>query len=323
MPVGIDIPLTPLRELARSWGGVLDDPTDGLSIEGVLVDRVVPPEHASRERDLVPVLRARAVDAAQRCAGWLLCEEAIAARIPSGRRWVHPNATLAMARVLTLANLIAAADERERAVIDPTARLHPSVKVGAFAVIRADVEIGADSVIAAHAVIEPRTRIGSRVTIGSHAVIGRPGFGWVQDRHGVVRVPQLGGVEIEDDVDIGPFCTVDSGTLSPTRLKRAVKLDAHVHVGHNVEIGAGTIVAAQSGFAGSSKIGSGVMIGGQAGFADHVHVGDGARVAAKSGVIGDIEAATTVAGYPAIPRFEWLRAWAKLIGLGRPRNDPR
>jgi UDP-3-O-[3-hydroxymyristoyl] glucosamine N-acyltransferase len=91
-----------------------------------------------------------------------------------------------------------------------------------------------------------------------------------------------------------------------------VKLDAHVHVGHNVEIGEGTIVAAQSGFAGSVRIGRGVLIGGQVGVADHCSIGDRARVAAKSGVIGDVPPGATVAGYPAVPRARWLRALARL-----------
>jgi UDP-3-O-[3-hydroxymyristoyl] glucosamine N-acyltransferase len=94
-----------------------------------------------------------------------------------------------------------------------------------------------------------------------------------------------------------------------------VKLDAQVHVGHNVEIGANTIVAAQSGFAGSVSIGKGVLIGGQVGIADHVTVGDGARIAAKSGVIGDVPAGGVVAGYPAVPRGKWLRSLARMHRL--------
>jgi UDP-3-O-[3-hydroxymyristoyl] glucosamine N-acyltransferase len=130
----------------------------------------------------------------------------------------------------------------------------------------------------------------------------------------VRAVPQLAGVVIDDDVSIGPLCTIDAGTLRPTRIRRGVKLDAHVHVGHNADIGEGTIVAAQCGFAGSVRIGRGVLVGGQAGVADHVTVGDGARIAAKSGVIGNVPAGITVAGYPAVRRVRWLRALARLYG---------
>ena len=172
--------------------------------------------------------------------------------------------------------------------------------------------VGANSIIEPHAVVYPRVRMGQRVVVGAGAVIGRPGFGWASGPRGELRrIPQLGGVWIDDDVEIGPLATVDAGTLGPTILERGVRLDAHVHVGHNVAIGHGTMVAAQSGFAGS------VRIGGQAGIADHVTVGDGAKVAAKAGVIGDIPSGATVAGYPAVSRVRWLKGMARMLGAGR------
>ncbi len=150
--------------------------------------------------------------------------------------------------------------------------------------------------------------------IGAGAVIGRPGFGWTQSPEGaIVPIPQLGGVRIEDDAEVGPLGTVDAGTLGPTVIGRGSKLDAHVHVGHNGQIGAGTIIAAQCGFAGSAEVGAGVRMGGQAGVADHVRIGDGARIAAKSGVIGDVDPGASVAGYPAIERVRWLRATARAL----------
>ena len=111
---------------------------------------------------------------------------------------------------------------------------------------------------------------------------------------------------------MGPLSTVDAGTLAPTRLRRGAKLDAQCHVGHNCDIGEDTIVAAQSGFAGSVTVGRGVLVGGQVGVADHVTIGDFARIAAKSGVIGDVPPRAVVAGYPAVPRVRWLRALAHL-----------
>jgi len=173
--------------------------------------------------------------------------------------------------------------------------------------------VGPECDIAPTAVLGPRVEIGARVRVGPGAVIGYPGFGWATGPSGAIRpVPQLAGVVIEADVSIGPLCTVDAGTLVPTRVRRGAKLDAHVHVGHNVDIGAETIVAAQCGFAGSVTIGEGVLIGGQVGVADHVTVGDRARIAAKSGVISDVPAGATVAGYPAVARGRWLRALARL-----------
>jgi UDP-3-O-[3-hydroxymyristoyl] glucosamine N-acyltransferase len=180
--------------------------------------------------------------------------------------------------------------------------------------------VGEGCVIAPTAVIGPRVTLGARVRIGAGAVVGHPGFGWAFGPGGAVRpIPQLGGVVIEDDVSVGPLCTIDAGTLGPTRVRRGAKLDAHVHVAHNVDVGEGSLVAAQSGFAGSVVVGRGVLVGGQVGIADHVVVGDGARIAAKSGVIGDVPPGAVVAGYPAVPRARWLRALARLYrGLKAP-----
>jgi UDP-3-O-[3-hydroxymyristoyl] glucosamine N-acyltransferase len=157
------------------------------------------------------------------------------------------------------------------------------------------------------------------VHIAAGTVVGHAGFGWAFGAGGAVRaVPQLAGVVIEDDVVVGPLCTIDAGTLTPTRVRRGAKLDAHVHVGHNVDVGEDTIVAAQCGFAGSVTIGRGVLVGGQVGVADHVHVGDGARIAAKSGVIGDVPPGAVVAGYPAVARARWLRGLAALYRGHKP-----
>ncbi len=263
--------------------------------------RIVPVAHA-REGDLAPVLSGRFVkeagEAARRGAA-LLVDAAIAERVgradatsparPEGERaqtpmWVHEHATWAMAEVLDAAE-----------------------------VPDAPAAVGAGCVIAPSAVLGPRVVVGARVRIGEGAVIGNPGFGWAQGPREAVRaVPQLGGVVIEDDVSIGPLCTVDAGTLAPTRVRRGAKLDAHVHVGHNGDVGEGCILAAQVGLAGSVALGRGVLVGGQAGIADHVTVGDGARIAAKSGVIGDVPAGAIVAGYPAVARARWLRGLARL-----------
>jgi UDP-3-O-[3-hydroxymyristoyl] glucosamine N-acyltransferase len=263
-------------------------------------DRIVPVD-AARSGDLAPLLSRRfvkaAAEAARRGAALLVDAsvlevfEAVGARGTSARGtsagvWVHEHATWAMAELL------------EEALV-PDA---PAV-------------VGPGCVIAASAVLGPRVVVGARVEIAAGAVIGHPGFGWAFGAGGAVRaVPQLGGVVIEDDVVIGPLSTVDAGTLGPTRIRRGAKLDAHVHVGHNTDIGEGTIIAAQCGFAGSVTIGRGVLVGGQVGIADRVTVGDGARIAAKSGVIGDVPAGATFAGYPAVPRMRWLRALARLHG---------
>jgi UDP-3-O-[3-hydroxymyristoyl] glucosamine N-acyltransferase len=287
---------------ASAWDGVVRLPGESLQalaehhggrvLSGAAYSplRIVPPATA-REGDLAPLLSQRHVRAAHEAAARgaaLLVDASLAGRVAGPAVWVHERANWAMAAVL------------EGALVPEVTAL-----------------VGQGSSIGSGVVLGSRVVVGARVRIGAGCVIGHPGFGWATGEGGAVRaVPQLGGVVIEDDVAIGPLCTIDAGTLGPTRVRRGAKLDAHVHVGHNVDIGEGTIIAAQCGFAGSVTIGRGVLVGGQAGVADHVSIGDGARIAAKSGVIGDVPAGAVVAGYPAVPRARWLRALAGLYRRG-------
>jgi UDP-3-O-[3-hydroxymyristoyl] glucosamine N-acyltransferase len=275
-----------LGPLALAYGGRVHGADVGS------LGRFVPLEGAGAG-DLAPLTATRFVAAAAmalaRGAALLVAaelEEAVRAVAPAGATlWMHPHAVWAMAKVLTT----------HAEVVGPASH------------------VGVDGRVGEHVSMGPRVARGDRVTIGASSVIGSPGFGWAVGPAGErVHVPQLGGVVIEDDVWIGPLVTVDAGTLGPTILRRGVKLDAHVHVGHNCEIGEGTVVAAQSGLAGSVRVGRRVLIGGQVGIADHVTVGDDARIAAKSGVIGDVEAGAVVAGYPAVARMKWLRGLASL-----------
>ncbi len=300
-----------LRELQREFGGDLDD-----GVAPRTVDRVVSPEHAASDADLVVVTAARLTSLASSVPGVLLCQQDLAPRVPGGRRWVHAHAPWVVARLLAeVSTDVVAPGIEPTASVNAEAHVHPTASVRQGAVVLGGATIGRETLVGEGAVVYGRTCIGARVTIGPNAVLGRPGFGWAASPDGtLIRVPQLGGVIVEDDVEIGALATVDAGTLSPTILRRGVKLDAHVHVAHNVEIGAHTVVAAQAGFAGSAWVGKGVLVGGQAGVTDHARVGEGARIAAKSGVIGDIAPGKTVAGFPAIPRVEWLRAWAGLLG---------
>ena len=147
---------------------------------------------------------------------------------------------------------------------------------------------------------------------GPGTVIGHPGFGWARGDGGQVRaIPQLGGVVIEDDVYIGPLCTIDAGRSSPTRIRCGAKLDAQIHVGHNADIGEGRDHRRAVGFrrlGHARPRGAHRRSGGDRGPRDG---GEGARAAAKSGVIGDVPAGTVVAGYPAVARVRWLRALAR------------
>jgi UDP-3-O-[3-hydroxymyristoyl] glucosamine N-acyltransferase len=241
--------------------------------------------------DLAPLTHGKyaraALEASARGAS-ILVSATLAERAPKDRAWVHAHAAWALARVLDGAEPNEAPWTRgEGAAIGPNVTIHP------------------------------RVVLGKRVTIGAGSVIGAPGFGWATGPNGETRrVPQLGGVVIEDDVSIGALCTIDAGTLVPTRIRAGAKIDAQVHVGHNGDIGEGTIIAAQCGFAGSVKIGKGVLIGGQVGIGDHLTIGDGARIAGGSGIIADVRPGSVVAGYPAVPRMRWLRAFARIYRPG-------
>jgi len=281
-----------VSDLVAAYGGVVGA---GSSQD---LGRFSPVETAG-EGDLAPLLAGRFVAKAEAAAArgaLFLIEESLAgdARVQRLGGWVHPYASWAMASIL-----------EERATVPA-----------------APAQLGAGVTIGPHASLGERVVIGERVSIGASCSIGGEGFGWAHGANGAVkRLPHLGGVFIEDDVSIGPLCTIDAGVLSPTILRRGAHLDAQVHVAHNCEIGEGTFVAAQSGFAGSVKVGRGVLVGGQVGVADHVTIGDGARIAAKSGVIGDVAPGATVAGYPAVARGLWLRGLASMYrALGRARS---
>jgi UDP-3-O-[3-hydroxymyristoyl] glucosamine N-acyltransferase len=309
-PTGVWLATPPLTlgDLAERHGGSVDEGAGAL-----VVRRVAPIEHG-QSCDLCPLTSRRHLGAALDSPCALLVAAELSRLVPPGRRWVHPHASFALAALLADGAQPRERTKSDRASIDPRAELAPDVGVGPFAVIMDEVTIGPGSTVEAHAVIYPRVRIGARVVVGASAVVGRPGFGWASGPGGAVaRMPQLGGVLVEDDVEIGPLATVDAGTLGPTVLRRGTRLDAHVHVGHNARLGPNVMVAAQSGFAGSVEIAADVRVGGQAGIADHVHVGAGAQIAAKSGVIGDVGAGRVVAGYPAVDRHRWLRGMARLL----------
>jgi UDP-3-O-[3-hydroxymyristoyl] glucosamine N-acyltransferase len=292
-----------LLELAERYGGLVDREAAEQP-----VTRIAPIREALAG-DLAPLLSLREISHAASTPALLLVDAEIARRCPMGRRWITSHAPWVLACLLS-----------DLASEEPThpAEIHPSAKIGPGAVVLPKACVGPDAIIEPGAVIYGRVTIGARVLVGASAVIGRPGFGWVDGPQGQRRrMPQLGGVVVEDDVEIGPLSTVDAGTLSPTRIGRGTKLDAHVHVGHNVEIGEHVLVAAQSGFAGSVVIGAGTLVGGQVGVADHVTVGERARLAAKSGVIGDLPNGAIVAGYPAVDRMRWLRSMARLLRMPR------
>ena len=225
------------------------------------------------------------------------------------------------------------------AIIAPLAQLGKNVSVGPYAVIGEDAHIGEGTQIGAHCVIGPgcwigedcrvhprvtlyaRARIGHRVEIHAGTVIGADGFGYVYGDGRYWKFPQVGIVEIGDDVEIGANATIDRGSLDDTRISQGVKLDNLVHVGHNVQIGVHTVIAAQTGVSGSSSLGHHVVVGGQVGIADHCTLEDGSIAGAQAGIPTGktIRAGQTVWGTPAreIGKFKEAYAWyARLPELG-------
>lgn len=212
-----------------------------------------------------------------------------------------------------------------QAVVDPTARIgenvsvQPLVYVGrnavigkgtvvmAGAVVDDDAQIGEDCFIFPNVSILCGCRLGNRVTIHSGTVIGSDGFGYAQDGERHVKIPQVGIVQIDDDVEIGANCTVDRATIGKTWIKSGVKIDNLVQVAHNVIVGENTLLIAQVGISGSSEIGRNVVLAGQVGVAGHIKIGDNAKVGGQSGLHKDLEEGAIVSGSPAIPHRQWLR----------------
>ncbi|MCF7885342.1 MAG: UDP-3-O-(3-hydroxymyristoyl)glucosamine N-acyltransferase [Candidatus Marinimicrobia bacterium] len=173
------------------------------------------------------------------------------------------------------------------------------------AVIKSNSYIGVDSRVGANALINPRVTIYHNCTIGedviihSGTVIGSDGYGYTRTDGGIEKIPQKGGVVIEDNVEVGANCTIDRGTISDTRIGRGTKLDNLIQLGHNVKVGKYCFIVAQTGIAGSTTIEDGVTIAGQVGIAGHIRIGKGARIAAKSGITKDVPPDTTMFWYPA------------------------
>lgn len=211
------------------------------------------------------------------------------------------------------------------AVIAASAKIGAGAYVGPYAVIGEECEIGEQACIHPHVVLYPQVRVGARFTAHASAVVrecanlgddvvlqpgavvGADGFGFLPTGERPVPIPQIGGVLLADAVEIGANATVDRAAIGNTQLATGAKIDNLVMVGHGSRIGAGTMIAGQSGMAGSTILGSGLMVGGQVGFAGHLSVGDRTQIAGGSAVMSDVGPDTVVGGIPAVDARSWRR----------------
>lgn len=188
------------------------------------------------------------------------------------------------------------------AKIGNNAKIHPQVYIGE------GVTVGENTIIYPGVKIYPGCRIGNNCIIHAGAVIGSDGFGFAPENGVYKKIPQLGIVIIEDDVEIGANTTIDRAVMDATIIHKGVKLDNLIQIAHNVEVGENTVMAAQVGVSGSTKIGKHCMFGGQVGLGGHITVGDNANIGAQSGIISNVDADAKILGAPAIPVRDFFRS---------------
>ena len=325
----------PLSEIAEAVGGRLigaaETPIAGVSslsearpgelsyVEG---DRFIPAALASGaaafvvDRDITEIPRPQVIVTDPRYAFVRIVERFfVPPRPPRGiAATVARGADVLIGPDVSISHFVTLGD---RATIGARATLYPGVFVGDDAVV------GEDSVLHPHVTILAGCVIGRRVIIQSGAVVGSDGFGYVQHEGRHHKIPQLGSVVIEDDVELGANVTVDRATFGRTLIGRGTKVDNLVHIGHNVTVGADSILVAQVGIGGSTRLGSHVVAGGQAGLVDHLEIGDGVMIGAQSGVTRNLPAGQIVSGTPAMPHETSLRAHVLMARLPELRQQLR
>jgi UDP-3-O-[3-hydroxymyristoyl] glucosamine N-acyltransferase len=224
---------------------------------------------------------------------------------PPAAPGIHPTAVVAAGASVHPTALVGAC-----AVVERNARVGARSTVGALCFVGAGAVLGADVTLHPRVVVQDDVVIGDRVVVHAGAVLGADGFGYVFDGTAHRKIPQVGGLRIEDDVEIGANSTIDRATLGETRIRRGSKIDNLVQVGHNCDVGEDVILVAQVGVSGSCTIGSRAVLAGQVGVADHVTIGAGAVLTAQSGVPSDVPDGEVWSGTPSRPSRETKRIWA-------------
>ncbi|WP_026841537.1 UDP-3-O-(3-hydroxymyristoyl)glucosamine N-acyltransferase [Citrifermentans bremense] len=240
----------------------------------------------------------------------------------------HPNPYLAFAKLLTLfytapakpVGVLPGAFVADGVKLGADVSVYPGAYIGAGAaigdrvvlhpgvVLYPGVVVGNDVTLHANVSVRERCRIGNRVTIHDGTVIGSDGFGYAPDGASYYKIPQIGIVIVEDDVEIGSNCVIDRAALEATRIRRGTKIDNLVQIAHNVVIGEDCVIVSQVGISGSTQLGNHVTLGGQVGVAGHIKIGDNVMIGAKSGVAGNVEPNQVLSGIPVMPHRDWLRS---------------
>lgn len=317
-----------LRDLARQLEGEVVG--DG----GVLITGVAGLEHAGPGD--ITFLAAR--DRVEQLAGCAAAAVIVGPGLDVDRpavRVADPYAAFArlLARLEMDVDRVFPRGIHPTAVVDPTADVSRAAAIGPCCVIGAGTVIGEGTRLGAHVVLGPevvvgrdgrlhagvcvreRCRLGDRVILHANCVVGSDGFGYRPGPGGLVKIPQVGIVVLEDDVELGAGTCVDRATVGQTVIGRGTKLDNLVQIGHNVVIGAHCAISAQTGISGSCRLGDRITMGGQVGLADHLTIGDGVKVGAKSGLHRDTPAGSEVFGYPALDAREAFRVASALRKL--------
>jgi UDP-3-O-[3-hydroxymyristoyl] glucosamine N-acyltransferase len=310
-----------LAELADRLGCRLEG-DGGATIVGVADLTVAGPDQVA----LFAHPRYKAEAAATQAGGVIVADDAPALARPVLRA---RSPILAFAQALALfhtpprpaAGISPQADIAPDAAVDPSATIGPFVSVGAGArvgagtIVVSHVAIGAGAIVGrdchihAHVSIREGCVLGDRVILQNGAVIGSDGYGFTRDAQGRhVKVPQIGIVVVEDDVEIGANTTIDRATVGETRIGAGTKIDNLVQIGHNCRLGRDVLLAAQVGLSGSATLEDRVTLGGQVGVAGHIVIGRGALAAGQSGVTNSVEPGRFVTGYPAIDNRAWRKA---------------
>ncbi|OEU72279.1 MAG: UDP-3-O-(3-hydroxymyristoyl)glucosamine N-acyltransferase [Desulfuromonadales bacterium C00003093] len=322
-----------LKQLAEMVGGELrGDPE-------LQINRVFPIDLA-QEGDITFIANPKYLSKLEDCrASAVILAPGIDA--PGRNLLVCANPYLAFAKILTFLQgsvstgkgVLAGAQIAASAVLDETVTAHPGAVVGENVtigpgtvlhpgvVIYADVVIGRDCLLHAGAVVREGCRLADRVILQPSAIIGADGFGFAPDGSSYYKIPQVGIVVLEDDVEIGACSCVDRAVFGETRIRRGTKLDNLVQIGHNVEIGEDTVMVSQSGIAGSTKIGRHCTFGGQSAIAGHLSVGDNVTIGARGGASGNVAPDQVLSGLPLMPHKQWLKMTMSLPKVPEMRKE--